>query len=316
MKRKKTNIIKNVALICAITLIALLPLPIAEAASFTVSKTNVTVDTGESTTITISASTHTGRIDIISSNPSVAEVNEKSLWVENNSKTITISAKSAGTAKIIIKGELFDAATDEEREYSQTVNVTVKASNSSSNSTGGNVSGGTNGNTGGTQSGNISSGSNSNQNSNSNTTSSSSKPITNTTSNSNKPSSSTTSSLNKPNSNNTSSTSTPSHSNSSTSPSNNLAQNNTTVIDNEIETVGEDLEQIEEIESTNITEELSQEEAEIEENLNVETLKNAELSNKEGANSTGKIILIGLIGAIAIAMIFIGIGVSKNILKK
>ena len=284
MKRKKANVFKNVALICALTLIALLPLPIAEAASFTVSKTNVTLDAGESTTITISASTHTGRIDIISSNPSVAEVKEKSLWVENNSKTITISAKSAGTAKITIKGELFDAATDEEREYSQTVNVTVKAANSNSNTTGG------------TQSG-----SNSNQGSNSGTV----KPNQNLNAGGQSSNSSSTSSSSKPSSS------------SSNSAITNSSQNNTTVIDKEIDTVVEEnAETSDEIENTNLTEELSQEEAEIEENLNVETLKNAELSNAEGANSTGKIILIGIIGAISIVMIFIGIGVSKNILKK
>ena len=284
MKRKKANVFKNVALICALTLIALLPLPIAEAASFTVSKTNVTLDAGESTTITISASTHTGRIDIISSNPSVAEVKEKGLWVENNSKTITISAKSAGTAKITIKGELFDAATDEEREYSQTVNVTVKAANSNSNTTGG------------TQSG-----SNSNQGSNSGTV----KPNQNLNAGGQSSNSSSTSSSSKPSSS------------SSNSAITNSSQNNTTVIDKEIDTVVEEnAETSDEIENTNLTEELSQEEAEIEENLNVETLKNAELSNAEGANSTGKIILIGIIGAISIVMIFIGIGVSKNILKK
>ena len=91
MKRKKSNLIMNLALICALTIIAVLPLPVAEAANLGISKTNVSLETGKDTTITISAVTHTGRLDIISSNVNVATVSESSLWVENNSKTITIS---------------------------------------------------------------------------------------------------------------------------------------------------------------------------------------------------------------------------------
>ena len=85
----------------------------AQAASFTISKSNLKIENGKSSTITINAPTHTGRLDIVSSNLGVATVSESNLWVENNSKTITISAKSAGSATITIKGELYDASTDE-----------------------------------------------------------------------------------------------------------------------------------------------------------------------------------------------------------
>lgn len=311
MKRKKSNLIMNIALICALTIIATLPLPVAEAANLGISKTNVTLEAGKSTTITISATTHTGRIDIISSNTNVATASESTLWVENNSKTITISAKTAGTAKITVKGELFDADTEEEKEFSQTINVTVKASSSNSNSagsnssgsnsgntiggtsgnTGGSVNGNTSGNTGGTQSGSSSSGSSANQNSGSATTSSSSSSSASSNSSTNS---------SKPTQNNT-----------SVSDSSEAA----TIIEENLEEMINEIE----IEETNVTEEVSQEEAKIEEDLKEETLNNIEINTTESAtsvNSKGKILLIAVIGTIALAMIFIGIGVSKNILKK
>ena len=40
------------------------------------------------------------------------------------------------------------------------------------------------------------------------------------------------------------------------------------------------------------------------------------MEESKSINSNGKIIMIVIIGAIAIAMIFIGIGVSKNIFRK
>ena len=304
MRRRKINIFKNIALICALIVISLIPLPVAEAANFTVSKTNVTLDAGKSTTITINASTHTGRVDIVSSNTNVAIVNENSLWVENNSKTITITAKSAGSAKITIKGELFDANTEEEREFTQTVNVTVKATSSNSNNSNINTNQSTGGNTssnisGSTQTGNSSSVNNSKPTTNSGSTNSQ-------TQTSSKPTSSTT---NKTSSNN------------STTNINKPAQNNTTVIDQET-TIQENVEEIVNDSVTkeeNVPEEISQEEAKEEEKLHEETIKNAETNNVEGTttvDSRGKIILFIAIGVIALAMIFIGVGVSKNILKK
>ena len=295
MKRKKSNLIMNLALICALTIIAVLPLPVAEAANLGISKTNVSLETGKDTTITISAVTHTGRLDIISSNVNVATVSESSLWVENNSKTITISAKAPGTAKITIRGELFDADTDEEKEFLQTVNVTVKGSNSNSNNnenktnttTGGNINGVTSGtvtgNTGasnsGTQSNSSSSGSGSNKNSSGSLSSNKQNSLSDTSSNTTRPS-----------------------------------QNNTTVRDQTESTT-----QIEEVEEINKVEEVLEEDVKIEEDLKEEILNSVEIENIETSNSinpNGKIILIAIIGGIAIAMIFIGIGVSKNIIKK
>lgn len=319
MKRKnnkKSNIIMTLALICAITIIALLPLPVAQAASFTVSKSNLKIEKGKSSTITINAPTHTGRLDIVSSNSGVATVSESNLWVENNSKTITISAKSAGTAMITIKGELYDSSTEEEATFIRTVNVTVtKAASSDSTNTGGTSSGGvSNGNSssgsvGGNQTSNTTgSSSNSTNNSGGQSSSTTSKPSTGTTSPS---SSSSNSGASKPSS---SSSSKPSSATSSniTTPNNTIestpsvSEENATIIQEENTILEEQA-----------SEEMPQEESQ--ENIIEQELNSVQTSNVESANSVtsnGRIIMIAIVGVIAIAMIFIGIGVSKNIFKK
>ncbi len=121
----KTKIIKTLVLITAFMLIAIIPIPKVEAASFTVSKTNVSVEIGKAATITVNASTHTGRINVTSSNTSVATVSSGSFWVENNSQTFTISGKAEGTATITVQGELYDSSTEEEKVFTKTINVTV-----------------------------------------------------------------------------------------------------------------------------------------------------------------------------------------------
>lgn len=120
--KKNINII--ITVVIAIVLI-MLPLSRVKAESFKVSNSSLTLDIEKSATITINASTHTGRINISSSDANIATVNTGSLWVENNSQTITISAKSAGNATINISGLLYDTAIEAEQEYSQTINVTV-----------------------------------------------------------------------------------------------------------------------------------------------------------------------------------------------
>lgn len=289
MKRKRrNNIITSLALICAIIMITLLPLPIAEAANFTVSKSNVSIENGKSTTITIKAPTHTGRIDITSSNSNIATVSDSSLWVENNSKVITISAKSTGTATITIKGELYDETIGGEAEYSRTisVNVTKAAStndtgsnNSSSNSGGKNN---TSGSTGGS--------------SVSNNTGSSSGVTQNsvTKENQNSNNSATTQSSSKP------------------------AQNNTNQVysSEQISEVEENVENNTN-EQVNATEENVSEEVEgdiVEENKQMQFSN--EIQENTSSNSRGKIIMIVIIGFIAFIMVVLGIGISKNILKK
>ena len=307
MKKRKNNIITSIALIFAIILMALLPLPVAHAANFSVSKSNISIEAGKTSTITINALTHTGRLDINSSNLGIAIVNENNLWVENNSKTITISAKSAGTAIITISGELYDSSTETEEKFSKTVKVTVTKSvvsesinTSENNTSSGTVLGNSNNN-------------NNNQGSNVNTNTSKNQ---NTTS---KPNSAI---IDKPNSTTSSKpvTSSKPMIQSSTivesKPSNEIS--NITDI-NKVED-SEAVRESEEIstQSSNSIEEkkeeVSKEDAIIEQEQVIAEINNMEKTRIVQVNS--KIIIITIIGIIAVAMIIVGIGVSKNILKK
>lgn len=298
MKRKRKNsIITTLALICAIIMITLLPLPIAEAANFTVSKSNVSIENGKSSTITIKAPTHTGRIDIVSSNSNVATVSDSSLWLENNSKTITISAKSVGSATITIKGELYDESIGEEAEYSRTINVTVtKVPNSSNTDSAGNNAGGsTGGSNAGTSTGSGNTGSSTGGTQNVGTTSSN-KPSSNTGTSSSSGQTST-----KPTQNNTSI-----NTSSSSEQTEAIEGNNEEQIINEAENL------IQDVTSEEVPEELAENIIEEE----TEQLQSANIEESTSSNSKGKMIIIVVIGVIALMMIFLGIGISKNIFKK
>ena len=311
MKKRKNNIITSIALIFAIILMTLLPLPVAHAANFSVSKSNISMEVGKTSTITINAPTHTGRLDINSSNSGIATTNENNLWVENNSKTITISAKSAGTATITISGELYDSSTETEEKFSKTIKVTITKPvvSDSTNTSGSNNSNGT------------ATGNNTNTNPKPNVSTNTSGSPNNSTS---KPNSTTTSKPSSSTSSKTEVSSKPPAQSSSieTSKPSNIVD--TTQIDKSNTEISETLteieENIEEIanEEENIseekTEEISQEEATIEQEQMM-----AEINNMEEAKIVqinGKVIIIAIMGIIAVVMIFIGIGVSKNIFKK
>ena len=315
MKKRNNNIITSIVLIFAILIIAVLPLPVAHAANFSVSKSNISIEVGKISTITINAPTHTGRLDINSSNSEIAIVNEKNLWVENNSKTITISAKSAGTATITISGELYDSSIETEEKFSKTIKVTVtkpvvseSTNTSGNNNSSGNTTGSNNGNSTTTE----------------NITNTNAKPnvSTNTSgsqnNNTGKPSYTTT---NKPNSSTISKPTIQSSNIEMSKPSNiattiQIDKSNTeisetvTEIEENIEEIGNEMENV----SEEKTEEISQEDATIEQEQVTAEINNMEEARKVKVNS--KLIIIAIIGIIAIAMIFIGIGVSKNIFKK
>lgn len=93
------------------------------AGSVTVSTGSVNLQPGGSKTITITASNAAGRIDISSSDTSVATVSKSSEWIENGSIKVTIKAVSEGIAKINVK--LTDVATFDGKVLSGTKTVTV-----------------------------------------------------------------------------------------------------------------------------------------------------------------------------------------------
>ncbi|MEE1531191.1 MAG: SH3 domain-containing protein [Clostridia bacterium] len=101
------------------------------AGSFSLSKSSSSITEGKKDSFTINGSNATGRVDITSSNTSVATVSSSSQWLENNSTTVTITAKKAGTAKITVSGTIADKDGNE-ATVTKTISVTVKAKSTSS----------------------------------------------------------------------------------------------------------------------------------------------------------------------------------------
>ena len=293
MRRRKSNIITTIALILSVVMLTVLPLPVAEAANFTVSKSNVSIEKGKSSTITINAPTHTGRIDIISSNSVIATTNTSNLWVENDLKTITISANSVGTAIITIKGELYDSSTDEESEFSRTINVTVKAasSNTGGNTSNGNNTTGSSNTTGGT------------------TGSTSSSQSVSSSNNTQKPSSNTS----KPVSSNAGTT--------TSKPTNSITNNTNNSSTENVNTITEEVAQPEEngseeiIKEEIIPEEVLEEKEEIDLEVIDTQIENADKPNVLMNFNSKTLIIVG-IAVIAIGVTGVGIVMSKKILKK
>ncbi len=69
------------------------------AGSFSLSKSSSSITEGKKDSFTINGSNTTGRVDITSSNTSVATVSSSSQWLENNSTTVTITAKKSWNCK-------------------------------------------------------------------------------------------------------------------------------------------------------------------------------------------------------------------------
>ncbi len=88
------------------------------------SATSLTMEEGGSKTFKISASNAAGRVDISTSNSSVATVSVKSKWLDNNSVSVKVTGKAVGTATITVR--LSDAATFDEEVLNKTYKITVK----------------------------------------------------------------------------------------------------------------------------------------------------------------------------------------------
>ncbi len=101
----------------------LIPFSVNASGSITVSPRSITLSPGGSGSFTISANNAAGRVDISSSNGSVATVSTSSQFLDNNSITVTVRAVNAGSATINVV--IRDAATYDEEVLSGTIPVNV-----------------------------------------------------------------------------------------------------------------------------------------------------------------------------------------------
>ncbi len=107
-----------------IVIFSILLLPIfVQAGSISVNKGSLNIKPGGKASFVIKASEAAGRVDISSSDSSVATVSSSSAWLDNDSKTITVTGKSEGSATISVV--LTDAAGYDGKVLNGTYNVKV-----------------------------------------------------------------------------------------------------------------------------------------------------------------------------------------------
>lgn len=121
---------------------------IVNAASFSASASKTTLTNGSTATITITASDCAGKFSITSSDSNVVSISSSSEWVESGSKSITITAKKEGTAKITVKAADVSDSSANVVSGSKSISITVKdtTSNNNSNSNSNNSSNNSNNN--------------------------------------------------------------------------------------------------------------------------------------------------------------------------
>ena len=72
------------------------------AASYSITTTSNSVTVGNSITLRINCSNVAGRFNFSSSNSSVLAISKSTDWIDNATQSITLTAKSVGTAKITV----------------------------------------------------------------------------------------------------------------------------------------------------------------------------------------------------------------------
>lgn len=105
---------------------------IVNAASFSASASKKTLTKGSTATVTITANDCAGKFSITSSDSNVVSISSSSEWVESGSKSITITAKKEGTAKITIKANDVSDSSANVVSGSKSINITVKDSTTNS----------------------------------------------------------------------------------------------------------------------------------------------------------------------------------------
>ncbi|MBQ3263813.1 hypothetical protein IJH06_01745 [Candidatus Saccharibacteria bacterium] len=118
----------------------------------TVSTGNLAMTEGSAGSFTVTASNAAGRIDITSSDASVARVSTTSAFLDNSSVTVTVTGAKAGTATITIRATDMTTYDDEDiTGMTRTVTVRVNETAPAKEETpaGGNTNGGGSANGGG-----------------------------------------------------------------------------------------------------------------------------------------------------------------------
>lgn len=120
------------------------------AASFSVSKSKSSVSPGGTFTVTITCSSGAGQFSISAKNGTVSN---NSLWIDNGSGSVTVTAGNSGTVTVSVTATDVTANDESAITGSKTVSVTIKQASSTNNS-GSNSNSTTNNNSGNNSSSN------------------------------------------------------------------------------------------------------------------------------------------------------------------
>ena len=108
-------------------ILLLVPLAYVNASgSVTVSPNKLTVEVGKTSSFTIKASNAAGRVDITSSDTSIATVSTNSQFLDNSSVKIKVSGKKEGTVTITVKLKDVGTYDGDSLTGNKTISVTVK----------------------------------------------------------------------------------------------------------------------------------------------------------------------------------------------
>lgn len=114
---------KRLFLLGSILLLLVVPIFPVYAASLSISANTKNTTPGGTIRITVNANGLIGKFSVTSSNGSVLSGGEGSVWLENESKTYTFTAKSIGSATVIINP--LDVADTNGNSYSGSKSVTI-----------------------------------------------------------------------------------------------------------------------------------------------------------------------------------------------
>ena len=117
----------KIVIFLAITLISILALSSqSQAASFTVTPSSRNVNVGDNYIVTIKGDNVTGKFSI-TGNSNVTVTSNKNVWIENNSATVSVTAKTAGTGTITVTAvDVADSTTGAAFSGTKSSSVTIK----------------------------------------------------------------------------------------------------------------------------------------------------------------------------------------------
>lgn len=106
------------------------------AAGYSTSVTSTSVTVGGSVTLNIKGSDIAGKFSISSSNSSVVGISTGSVWVDNNTQSITLKANKVGTSVITIVPTDVSSYNGDTITGNKTITITVKAKQTTNNNSG------------------------------------------------------------------------------------------------------------------------------------------------------------------------------------